>query len=288
MRDNAYTIRGATPDEVALAVDWAAAEGWNPGLSDAACYGGIDAGGFLVGVLDGEVIATLSAIRYGAGFGFIGFYIVRPDKRGRGYGWPLWQAGMDRLQGRVIGLDGVPDQQENYKKSGFTLAYRNIRYEGHGGGIPPECPSDVDRNIRPLADIPFDALAAYDRPFFPEARPDFLRAWIAQPETVGFALVRDGSLAGYGLCRPCRTGYKIGPLYADDARGAEALFDALTAAIPAGAPFYLDIPETNPAARALAERHTMTVFFETARMYAGPAPALPLYRLFGVTSFEVG
>lgn len=29
-------IRNLSPLEIAVAVDWAAAEGWNPGLSDAA------------------------------------------------------------------------------------------------------------------------------------------------------------------------------------------------------------------------------------------------------------
>lgn len=31
-------IRNLRPGEIAMAVDWAAAEGWNPGLSDAACF----------------------------------------------------------------------------------------------------------------------------------------------------------------------------------------------------------------------------------------------------------
>jgi len=42
------------------------------------------------------------------------------------------------LEGRNIGLDGVVSQQDNYKKSGFKLAYRNIRHEGRGGGDFPE------------------------------------------------------------------------------------------------------------------------------------------------------
>lgn len=93
---------------------------------------------------------------------------------------------------------------------------------------------------------------------------------------------------GYGVCRPCRQGYKIGPLYADDAAIAEGLFAALVVDLPSGQPFYLDVPEVNPAAVALAEKHGMSVSFETARMYAGAAPDLPLERIFGVTSFEVG
>jgi hypothetical protein len=39
---------------------------------------------------------------------------------------------------------------------------------------------------------------------------------------------------------------------------------------------------------ALAERYDMTVSFETARMYTGEMPDIPLNRLFGVTSFEIG
>jgi hypothetical protein len=39
---------------------------------------------------------------------------------------------------------------------------------------------------------------------------------------------------------------------------------------------------------ALASRNNMTAIFETARMYAGGSPDLPLRRLFGVTSFELG
>jgi hypothetical protein len=55
-----------------------------------------------------------------------------------------------------------------------------------------------------------------------------------------------------------------------------------------GTEFFVDVPEPNTAAIALAERQGMSVVFETARMYTGPAPKLPLARLFGVTTFELG
>jgi len=44
----------------------------------------------------------------------------------------------------------------------------------------------------------------------------------------------------------------------------------------------------NPAAVALVERHGMVPVFETARMYKGKPLDLPLNRLFGVSSFELG
>jgi hypothetical protein len=39
---------------------------------------------------------------------------------------------------------------------------------------------------------------------------------------------------------------------------------------------------------ALARRHSMKVAFETARMYTKGAPPLPMDRLYGVTTFELG
>ena len=123
-------IRPANRRELDVALEWAAQEGWNPGLSDAQCFHVTDPEGFLLALHDGEPVASISVVRYGSDFGFLGLYIVRPELRGRGYGHRLWQAGMARLEGRTVGLDGVVAQQENYRRSGFSLAHRNIRYGG--------------------------------------------------------------------------------------------------------------------------------------------------------------
>jgi hypothetical protein len=97
-----------------------------------------------------------------------------------------------------------------------------------------------------------------------------------------------GRLAGYALLRPCRSGYKVGPLFADSAELAEALLVELRARVRSSDPVFLDVPELNPLAVALAEKYRMQVSFETARMYRGPAPDLNLESTFGVTSFEIG
>lgn len=272
-----------TRPEVDLAVDWAAAEGWNPGQHDADAFYAADHGGFLVGLLDNQAVATISAVKYGASFGFIGFYIVQPAFRGQGLGLQLWQAGLSRLAGRTIGLDGVLAQQANYRKSGFDLAYRNIRYQGVGGA-----PAPADATVVPLSSVAFVDIAAYDRPLFPDERQVFLRHWIEQAGAVALGLVQHGQLLGYGVLRPCRSGFKIGPLLADTPALAERLWLALTARTPAGAAVFLDTPAANPAAVELAQRHGMQLVFETARMYRGPAPTLPIDRVFGVTSFELG
>ena len=78
------------------------------------------------------------------------------------------------------------------------------------------------------------------------------------------------------------------PLFADSPELAEALFDSLAARAEPGTAVYLDVPETNPAALELAQRHGMTRVFETARMYTGGAPPAATERLFGITTFELG
>jgi len=127
---DALAIRTMRPDEISIAVDWAAAEGWNPGLSDAACFASVDPEGFFIGERDGVPVATVSCVNYDARFAFLGFYIVRADLRGSGYGLRIWNAAIAHAGARVIGLDGVTAQQDNYRKSGFQLAYANVRYGG--------------------------------------------------------------------------------------------------------------------------------------------------------------
>jgi len=301
---NALSIRTMRAGEVGLAIDWAAREGWNPGLHDAASFYAADADGFLIGEVDGRPAAVISAVQYGDDFGFIGLYIVAPAMRGRGYGLAIWRAAMARLAGRNIGLDGVVAQQENYRKSGFRFAYNNARYAGVGGGDlsrHPRSPRLTERGgdggggggdgvtVAELSSARFADIAAYDRRFFPAERDAFLRAWLAQPGAAALGVHSDGGeLAGYGVIRSCREGHKIGPLFADSPAIARALFDALAARASPGAPVFLDIPERNSDARALAESRGMQKVFETARMYTGDFPDLPLDNLFGVTTFELG
>lgn len=277
-------IRLMTRAELDLAVAWAAREGWNPGMHDADSFFAADPGGFLIGLLEDRPIACISAVRYEHAFAFVGFYLVEPDCRGQGYGMQIWNAAMERLQGRSVGLDGVVAQQENYRKSGFELAYRNIRFQGTGGGGA----SSANDRIIPLTSLAPEAVEAYDRRFFPASRGTFLRSWIHQPQSVAAGLLRNGELAGYGVLRRCLTGFKIGPLFAGHPADAESLFTHLRAQVPAGEPIFLDVPEANPAAVALAQRHQLEVVFETARMYRSPPPPIDLAGVYGVTSFELG
>jgi hypothetical protein len=288
----ALAIRPLAPAEVGLAVDWAAAEGWNPGLNDAATFAAADDGAFLLGSLGTEPVAVISAVRYGATFGFLGFYIVAPAHRGRGHGLSVWQAAMARLRGRTVGLDGVLAQEATYRRSGFAAAFHSVRFRApaEGGAAASGRPGAWGEGAPvDLAGVPLARVAAYDRPFFPDDRARFLAAWVRQPAAAALGLPGDdGALTGYAVRRPCREGHKIGPLFADTPAHAEALLDAMTAGLGPGEPVFLDVPLANPVAVRLAEGRGMTPVFETVRMYAGGEPRIDLARTYGVTTFELG
>jgi len=277
-----FEIATASADDVARIMDWAKDEGWNPANTDRFAFQAMDPGAFLMGRLDGEPVVSISVVRYGTGFGFLGCYIARPPVRGKGYGIRIWDAGMQRLAGRNVGLDGVPAQQANYRKSGFRLAWNNARHEG----VPSPAPIPAGVTFVDARSVPFDRLAAYDRRFFPEARDSFLAPWITMAERTALVALEDGEIAGFGVVRSAVTASRIGPLHAASAAIAGALIGRLAAAMPG--PVAVDIPDFNTPGVRLAGQLGLKPAFETARMYTGPDPAIDRAGLFGVASFELG
>ena len=276
-------IRRATAEEFQTVIGWTKDEGWNPGLDDLDAFRTADPGGFLIGIDEGEIVSSVSVVRYGGTYGFLGFYIVRPDRRGTGAGLATWHAGMDRLEGRTVGLDGVPAQQDNYRKSGFSFRGRNIRFSGT---VDPAAPDDPAISPASAADIP--DIIAYDRAFFPDDRSAFMTKWIAGTPTRHSCIYRgNDGISGLGTIRQCHEGFKIGPLFADTPEIADALFRRLTQEAGRRTVF-LDVPETNGDSLTLAAHHGMTPVFETARMYRGSVPDIAADRTFGVTTFELG
>ncbi len=281
------TYREATREELETAVEWAAAEGWNPGLGDASIFWDTDPGGFVCAERAGEVVGTGSTVAYGREFGFMGFFIVRPDLRGQGIGRDFWIWRRDRLRARLgpgaaIGMDGVFAMQPFYARGGFVFSHRNLRLAGTGQGG-----ASVDPALVELESLPFGQVAGFDRLHFGFSREIFLRHWIRPEGGLGLGFLEGDRLRGLGVVRPCRTGFKIGPLFAETPEVADALFVALSGHA-GGEPVFLDVPENHPAALELGRRHHLTESFGCARMYHGAAPDLPWNRIYGVTTFELG
>lgn len=275
-------IRNAALEEMGFVIGLAAAEGWNPGIRDGEIFYEADPEGFFIAELEGKPIGCASAVAYDDNFGFLGLYVVRPDFQNRGIGLQLTGKCMAYLGDRTIGLDGVVENEKKYQEvMEFGSYYSNLRFVGKGGGKSQE-------GLVKVQEVPFGKLAEYDRRMFPAPRSGFLKSWVTQPDSYAFAALEDGDLKGYGVIRKCISGYKIGPLFADDMPIAERIFLALKSTVPDKEPVFLDVPQPNRDALMLAEKYDMSVCFKTIRMYKGKAPDIDLKKVFGVTTFELG
>ena len=278
---------------------WAASEGWQPGVGDIDAFYATDPDGFFVGTLDGQLAAMASVVTYSPGYAFAGFYIVRADLRQQGLGHQIGdviyrEVGFDNL---VIGGDGVPAQVETYQGLGFVLAHWTDRWSGDAAHVVTALADAADVPVAPLemTGAMNDLVLEFDTAHVPAPRPRFVEAWYAPHPDRHSLVVMDGdSILGIATVRPADPdGARIGPIFAADPHVASALLRECAAlAQPwlesSGGQLHLDVPAPNDQARALAGRAGMSPGFRCARMYRGGMPELPLQRIYGNTSFELG
>jgi hypothetical protein len=258
---------------------WAEAEGWNPGPADASTFFSADPQGFWLGISDGQPVASLSAVAWNPDFAFVGLYIVRPEMRGQGLGWQLWQTALGQHSQGCLALDGVVAQQDNYARSGFRLAHRSLRWQGQVGQV-----GSLEGSLVPAASVQ-DKLAHLDSLVSPSDRPQYFQAWIRQAGARAWASPDGSAMA---LARPVKNGWKVGPLIAPDARTAHALLAACCQGLAPETPIFVDTPEPNASAQKLMQQLGFGVCFEVARMYTKPVREHRLDWLYGVTSYELG
>ncbi|GAA4993028.1 acetyltransferase [Yinghuangia aomiensis] len=279
-----FVIGTASGRDISTMRDWAIAEGWDQGFHDHLAFAPADPHGFLIGRLKGEPVACISAVRYGTDHGFIGYYIVLPEARGKGYGLSIFRSAMDHLSGRLVGLDSVPDQQDNYRTSGFRTAWENIRFAGRPSGAAP---TSTDTEIVDAAAVPFADLAAYDARFFPAPRDAFLSAWTMLPGHTAVAALHDGRVTGFGVIRPSTGPWRVGPLHADSPGLAATVLAALSETT-GGDRLRIDVPETQTHFIRHLTTAGMTPISRNTRMYTGEPPAIDSTGIYGITNGELG
>lgn len=276
--------------EVDVLTGWAAAEGWNPGLHDVALAFREQPEAFLALRRGDELVGGASVMAYAGAWGFLGLFIVRAELRSQGLGSCLWDELLVSLRGRLapgapIGLDGVVAMQPFYRRSGFVDAHRDIRFSGH-----PVCAADPQVVVTEgvvLTPAGERELIAYDETLAIGPRRSFMRRWFTAPGVLVATLRHTSGLGAIGALRPCRDGFKLGPVLAGTPDDAARVVRSLVAHAH-GALVQLDVPEPNAPGLAIAAELGLEQSFECARMHLGGVPDLPVDRIFGVTSFELG
>ena len=274
--------RAMTRPELDRVLDWAATEGWNPGLDDADAFWATDPGGFFVAEADGAPVAAISVVNHSDAFAFLGLYLCLPSHRDRGIGLGLWRHALVHAGDRTVGLDGVEAQQANYALSGFARASGTTRYIGRIDGGR----TDGTRNAR-AEEVP--ALVAMEAAASGVAKPAYMTAWFAGAATrATFVVEGAGGLGGAATVRRCRNGAKVGPLIAPSVDIALSLLGA--AGAWADTVLTLDVPGNATSFGAALDARGFAAGFRTARMYAGRPPrgAASGPALFGVGSLELG
>ncbi|MGD1884530.1 MAG: GNAT family N-acetyltransferase [Paracoccaceae bacterium] len=274
------SIKSMSQDDLRLVLDWAADEGWNPGIDDAQVFYNTDPSGFLIKWEQGHPAAAISVVNHSDSFAFLGLYIAHPRFRGQGHGLDVWRAGLAHAGNRTVGLDGVPAQQGNYVRSGFAYAGSTNRYSGM---------IDFAGNkaaIMTQDDLP--SVLNADRSLMGLDRKAFLEPWLnGCSSRKTFILSEGANTISYVTARECRRGVKVGPMVAYTASQVEYLLGSVADAFP-GETFYIDVPGRSTDLVELLEDRGFVPVFETARMYLGQAPRGNPQPFEAVATLELG
>ena len=173
---DALELKKLDRNDLDILIEWARAEGWNPGPYDADVFWETDPDGFYGYYRKGKLIAGGSVVSYDGNFGFMGFFIVKPELRSQGIGRKLWMERRDLLLSRLkpgapIGMDGVVAMQAFYNKGGFEIAFRDERYARKGERFDP------DPHVSYIEDRDISSVLEYDKECFGYPRPQFLKPW---------------------------------------------------------------------------------------------------------------
>ena len=287
------TIRPLEPRDIPFVTSLARAEGFAPGVGDVAIYRSTDRQGLWVGWLGDEPVGCIAGVRYNAAYGFIGLFLVKPERRGRGFGVQLWRHAMDYLADLpCIGLEAATDRIDDYAGWGFAPATPTTRWHG----VRPSPPSESPQTLWPWrllegSAIPEAAVQHFHARREPSPRPHFLSQWLHHPAGTVLALVdARQTCRGFGRIRPCLLregeGWRIGPLVAESPAAAARLLEALRHRHEG--PVLIDAPGGNVRAAPLLEELGFRPTSGTLRMYRGTAPTVPLDEVYGLACLELG
>ena len=299
-----------TPEEVQrIIIERAAANGWRPGALDHVSFFAADKTGFFVGELNGEPISCVSVVKYTENYAFLGNYKVDEQYRGRGYGFLTWKAAMDSIN-KDYNLTGHGSEEKVhvYKKTQLGFQATSLWYVQRFDLVASQVGitlSDIQSpsavTIQPACEVDFNDLLEYDTHVHVFPRQAFLEKWISAPNCHASVAISDnGRVVGYTVVRTTLKkgdGWRIGPLFADNAEIARSLYREACGKVAAEDPqgiIAVDVPYgdlVNPdALKMVKELSGIPVpKMKGLRAYTKGIPSnMPLQKLFGITTLELG
>ncbi|OTA21908.1 acetyltransferase [Xenorhabdus beddingii] len=260
-------IKTATLTEWLDVVEMARQEKWNPGFGDEYLFFNIDNKGFFISYLQGQPIASMAVVNFNENYASIGYYIVKPEFRGKGIGLALWKFAIKHAGERIIALDAVPEQEKNYSKWGFKTHYHTLRIQGRASSNSINKVNTPNINIVDQSSI--QSVIEFDTSIIGYPRDRLLTSWFFGNNRKGFIFSENQNIKGLIGLRQSNDGYRIGPFYAKDKEHIKALFLTAIREIPEDALVTLDVPEYAQTTINLLDSFGFQTLFHTCKMYRG-------------------
>ena len=211
------TLRAMEPEDIDAATELSREQGWPHREEDWALF--LEWGEGIVAELDGKLIGTIMAWRFGEDMATLGMVIVTNAAQGQGIGRKLMNAMLESLAGRTVVLNATDEGLPLYKKLGFEVTGTVLQHQGTAPTVPLAELLPGER-VRPmgssgdgLGDLYGEALGMDRRALFD--------ALAECSSTV--VLSREHQPVGFAQLRRFGRGWLIGPVVAPDLGGAKAL-----------------------------------------------------------------
>jgi GNAT superfamily N-acetyltransferase len=278
-----WKARAVSLDEWQVVHEWAKAENWDIGIGDAERFFNVDNQGFYLAYVNDQPVASVSVVNYTDEFSYAGFYLVAPGLRGKGYGLRLSYEAFHHCENRSVGLDGMPEQESNYKKGGFATYYETSRLVGLVKNSVA-CPDGVEK----ITEKNISDVIRYDEKITGYPRDSLLIDWFNGGERYGFVVNSEDGVLGIIGIRRSAEGYRLGPLYSESRDVLEKLFASALSQVPVGERVTIDAPTTSSDFIGLLRDQGYEEIFHTLRMYRGSEPNGDKEKVKAIVSLELG
>ena len=247
------TIRVMRESDVETGFNLSANAGWNQLRADWFRIREYQPDGCFVGLVDGQVVATISTTCYGNKLAWIGMMLVHPSFRRRGIANALmvyaiqW---LDRQGIECIKLDATPAGATVYSQLDFKPEWEFHRYTNNSAESLNNLQTGLVQFTPSLLD---QAAFGVDRSQWLQS---LARDSIVEQQDNGFGMLRAGRMASY-----------LGPVVATSATTARQVLTKLLSAV--NGPIFWDVPSPNLAAGRLAEEFGFHPARNLTRMWRG-------------------
>ncbi|OYZ43422.1 MAG: GNAT family N-acetyltransferase [Novosphingobium sp. 16-62-11] len=258
-------MRDMTGADIAAVADLCFEQQWPHREEDLQTLLSIGSG--LVAEIDGRIVGTIMAWRFGETFATLGVVIVAVAHQGRGLGRQLASAMIERLGDRTVLLNATEEGRPLYSRLGFAEIDTICQHQALAPG-QTLVPLRAGERVRPMGAADAEALAALYNSATGMDRRILLETVLAEGSTV--VLCHEHEQKGFAVLRRFGRGWVIGPVVAPDVTGAKALI-AHWLGMQSGSFCRIDVPEESRLGTWL-EDIGMPQVDRVTRMARGTAP----------------